>query len=179
MNIILFGFKKCGKINLGMKLAQNLHREFLESDNILEELYAAEYHHTLSYREIEQKHGFPFFCDFEKNVVSYLAQKRNCVFCLGGGIVLNPKNVDRLQQVGILIYLKTPKHELKKRVLSGDIPHYLDPKHPGDSFDTFYEERRAIYEQIPAFHIDTENKTEEMILHEISELVKKQKKRPG
>ena len=177
MNIILFGFKKCGKINLGMKLAQKLDREFIDSNNLLEELYAAQYHQELSYREIEQKHGFPFFCDFEKNVVLHLLQKKNCVVSLGGGIALNPENISRLQQAGLLIHFKLPQILLKRKILSGDIPHYLDPKNPGDSFDAFYKKRMPIYEQITAHQIDVENKTEDMIIEEISKLIKNSKKR--
>jgi shikimate kinase len=167
MNIILFGFKKCGKVYFGMKMARELDREFIESDHLLQELYSEEYHDSLSYREIEKKHGFPFFCKYEEKVVSRLVQKKNCIISLGGGVVLNEKNVKRLKQAGTLIYLKGSKETLKKRILSGDIPHYLDSKHPGDSFEDFYAKRMPIYEKVDAIQIDIENKTEEMITSEI------------
>ncbi len=175
MNIFLFGFKKCGKVYFGMKLAQQLDKEFIESDHLLEKLYVDEYHKALAYREIEKKHGFRFFCDYEKKVVSHLTQKNNCIISLGGGIVLNEKNVTRLKKTGTLIYLKAAKEDLKLRILSGDIPHYLESKHPGESFDSFYEERMPIYDSVDATQVDTSNKTEEMITNEICELIKSQK----
>ena len=172
MNIILFGFRKCGKTYFGMKLAQKLHKEFIESDHLLEEMYTAHYHQTLSYREIAKKHGFEFFRALEKHVVSLLLQKNNYVLSLGGGVILDPENVSRLRQVGILIYLKAPEALLKSKILSGDIPHYFDQEHPGESFDCFYKDREPVYAAAATHQINTENKTEAEILQEICQLVK-------
>ncbi len=173
MNIFLFGFKKCGKTYFGMKLAQKLHRDFLESDHLIEELYTAEYHQTLSYREIAKKHGFAFFRELEKSAVSLLVQKKQCIVSLGGGLVLDPGNIERLKQVGTVIYLKAPKAVLKTKILSGEIPHYLDPQHPAESFEKLYEERMPIYEKISTHVVDIENKSEEKILEELLEFTKR------
>jgi shikimate kinase len=166
-HIFLFGFKKCGKTYFGMKAAQNLHREFLESHHLVEELYSAEYHEVLPYREIVKKHGFPFFQELEKQVVSLLLQKRGEVVSLGGGIVLEPENVMRLQEVGTFIYLKVPKLVLKARILSGDVPSYFDPKHPEHSFETMYKEREPVYERVASHTIDVEKNSEEEVLKKI------------
>jgi shikimate kinase len=166
-HILLFGFKKCGKTYLGMKAAQKLHREFIESDHLVEELYTAEYHHVLPYREIVKKHGFAFFQELEKRAVSLLAQKKWCVVSLGGGIVLNSENVSRLQEIGTLIYLKAPKPLLKTRILSGDVPQYFDPKNPEHSFEMIYQEREPIYERIASHIVPVGGKHEEEIIKEI------------
>jgi shikimate kinase len=173
MNIFLFGFKKCGKTYFGLKVAQKLHRDFVASDHLIEQLYTAEYHQTLSYRDIVKKHGFPFFRELEKNTVSLMVQKKECVFSLGGGVVLDSENVARLQQVGTLIYLKAPKALLKTKILTGEIPHYLDPQHPSESFEKFYQERMPLYEKVPAHVIEAESKSEEEILKEILTLAEK------
>ncbi len=176
MNIFLFGFKKCGKTYFGLKVAQKLHRDFIESDHLIEQLYTAEYHQTLSYRDIAKKHGFPFFRELEKNAVSLMVQKKECVFSLGGGVVLDPENIVRLQQAGTLIYLKAPKALLKTKILTGEIPHYLDPQHPAESFEKLYQERTPLYEKVPAHIIDTENKSEEAILKEVLELAEQKRR---
>lgn len=166
-HILLFGFKKCGKTYYGMKTAQKLHREFIETDHLVEELYVTEYHQSLPYREISKKHGFSFFQELEKRAVSLVAQKKRCVVSLGGGIVLDPENIARLQEIGTFVYLKTPKHLLKTRILSGDVPNYFDPKHPDLSFEKIYQEREPLYERIAAHIIDVGGKTEEEIIKEI------------
>lgn len=175
MNLFLFGFKKCGKTYYGMKVAQKLHMDFLESNHLVEELYAAKHHDFLSYQAIVKKHGFPFFHQLEDHAVSKLLQKKNCIVSLGGGIVLNPENVSRLSQVGTLIYIETPKKILKERILSSDIPAYLDPQHPSNSFESFYEERVHLYQEIPSHKIAIECKTEEEIIAELSQMITKKK----
>ena len=175
MNIILFGFKRSGKTYFGMKVAQKLHREFIDSDYLIEEIYAKSYLEPLSYREIVKKHGFAFFRDLEKHAISSIIQKRNCVISLGGGVVLNPENVSRLQEVGKMVYLKTPKNVLKQRFFSHDLPAYIDPLHPETSFEELYKERIAIYEAIPSHVVDTKDKKEEEIIQEICAVLLKSK----
>jgi len=167
MNLILFGFKKCGKTYYGLKLAQALHTKFIDTDLLIEELYTKIHHHTLSYREIVKKHGFPFFRNLEKHAVSLLAHEKNSVISLGGGVVLDQDNVDRLQKMGTLIYLKTSKKTLKHRILSEDPPSFFDPNHLSDSFENLYRERLPVYENIAAEIIDTHGLTEEQLLNKL------------
>jgi shikimate kinase len=172
MNIMLFGFKKCGKTYYGLKVADRLGMNFADSDLLVEKLYTKIQHESLPYRQIAQKHGFPYFRDLEKHVIPLLAEEKNCIISLGGGIVLDPENLERLQKVGIMIFLKTPKSVLEKRLLSHELPNFLDPKDPRASFEKFYEERLPIYEGIAAHVIDTENKTEEEVLEDLCCFIK-------
>jgi shikimate kinase len=179
MNVILFGFKKCGKTYYGMKVAQKLHMDFIESDLLLEKIYEAKHHKFLSYRDIGKKHGFAFFQTLEEEVVSLLLQKKNTVISLGGGVVLNEENVKRLEKIGPLVYLEVPKKELKERILSSDLPPYLDPKHPSESFDAFYEEKAALYKRISSHTLSVTDKEEETLerLSSFIEHLKSEKKR--
>ncbi|MBM3199226.1 MAG: shikimate kinase, partial [Chlamydiae bacterium] len=76
MNIILFGFKKCGKTYYGLQLAKKLHMHFVDTDLMIEELYTKIHHQTLPYRDIAKKHGFAFFRNLEKHAVAQLAQEK-------------------------------------------------------------------------------------------------------
>lgn len=167
MNIILFGFKKCGKTYYGLKAAQKLHMHFVDSDLLLEQHYHKIYHQELSYRDIAKKHGFPFFKTLEKHVVSLLMQQKNSIISLGGGVVLDPENVMRLEQLGAMVYLKVSKRTLEHRLLSSEPPAYIDSKNPVSSFEAMYEERLPIYEGVKAHTIDIEGLTEEEILQKI------------
>ena len=179
MNIILFGFKKCGKSYYGLKAAQKLHMHFVDSDLLIEKVYTQIYHKTLSYRDIVRKHGFPFFRMLEKLVLPLLMSEKNSLISLGGGMVLDPENVERLQELGPLIFLKVPKEVLQKRILSSDPPAYIDSNHPIESFDAFYQERLPIYESIPSHVIemneDSEEESLEKLIDLISEIKKKEK----
>jgi len=173
MNIILFGFKKCGKTYYGLKAAQKLHMHFVDSDLLLEEHYRKIHHEEIHYREIAKKHGFPFFRALEKHVVSSLMQQKNSIISLGGGVVLDPENVERLRQIGTLVYIKTPKKILEQRILSSDPPAYMDSLHPLESFEKMYMERLPVYEEVKALEIDTEGLSENEIIDIICDLIKK------
>lgn len=60
-HIILFGFKSCGKTYLGKKLAQQLGHSFLDTDLILEELYAQKYGKLLKCPQIYRQEGSKVF----------------------------------------------------------------------------------------------------------------------
>ncbi len=167
MNIILFGFKKCGKTYYGLKVAQRLHMHFVDSDLLLEQHYHKIYHQNLSYREVAKKHGFPFFRNLEKHVVSLLMQQKNTIISLGGGVVLDPENVIRLEQLGVMVYLKVSQKTLEQRLLSSEPPAYIDAQNPIKSFEAMYEERLPIYEGIKAHTIDIEGCSEEEVLQKI------------
>ncbi len=171
MNVILFGFKRCGKTHYGLKLAHHLHMHFLDTDHLVEQRYLQIHKEPLPYRDIVKKHGFAFFRQLEKEVLLSIAHVKNTVIAVGGGVVLDPENVERLQKIGMLIYLKTDKETLKKRILSHDPPAYFDPEHPVESFETMYETRLPIYEQVQAHWIDTAKHPEETVLQKIVYLI--------
>ena len=172
MNILLFGFKKCGKTYYGLKVAQKLHMHFIDSDLLLEEYYEKIYLENLSYREIAKKHGFDFFRKLEQKILPWIMQQKNSIISLGGGMVLHPDNVARLQQVGTMVYLNVSKETLKQRLLSSEPPIYIDPHHPVESFETMYHARLPIYESISAKCLDIEGMTENQIIEALCTIVR-------
>jgi len=52
MNLILFGFKKCGKTYYGKRIAKELGLPFLDTDQRLEEIYSLMTGEFLTFREI-------------------------------------------------------------------------------------------------------------------------------
>jgi shikimate kinase len=165
MNLILFGYKKSGKTYFGLELARMRKMRFIDTDLLTEELYTARYHQCLSCKEIVKHHGLNLLRELEKQVIFSLTDLHHTVVALGGGIVLDKENLAHLMKIGSLVYLKADKEALKKRILSGEIPSYLDCNDLHASFEKMYHERLPIYESIPAFVIDTHLKTEKQILH--------------
>jgi len=161
MNIILLGFKGCGKTYFGKRLADKLNWPFLETDTILEELYAQEYKQNLNCREIYQVAGEVKFRSLEKEAVAQLVGVENTVISVGGGTVLDPKNVELLLKIGRLVYLEAAFAVIQKRLEK--IPAYAK----ADSFHAIYEARKPIYESLSAHKIDTEFLDEVGILREL------------
>lgn len=171
MNLILFGFKSCGKTTLGKSIAKHLGRPFFDTDHLVEKLYYTRTAKSLSYQKIYKVIGEDAFRALESEVLEQLKETDHSIIALGGGLILNPVNAALLAKMGKLVYLKLNKQILKERILRREVPAYLDPLDPEGSFEKMYEERKAKYEKILAFSIDMETKTQGQIVQELSVLI--------
>lgn len=171
MNLILFGFKGCGKTHFGKLLAQKMHRRFIDTDDLIVEFFAKKTgQHTLV-REIYIQLGSASFRSLEKEVLHSLKTMKNTIIALGGGAVLDQENVELLQKIGCLVYLSTSAQTLQKRVLQHQTPAFLDERDPKASFLEMYQERRPLYESVPAAKIDCEALDEAGILAALQSLL--------
>ena len=124
MNIVLIGFKSCGKSTLGKKLAYFSNMQFVDTDTLAEQLYAtlpeAEGTHENTAlptcREIYEKHGAAFLRELEKKVVFALKDVDNTVIATGGGVVLDPDNVETLRATGICVFMDASLALLERRL---------------------------------------------------------------
>ena len=171
MNLILFGFKSCGKTTLGKMIAIRMNRPFFDTDDMLEQLHYKWTGDLIPFREIYKKIGEDAFRVLESDVVQELKSIKNAVIALGGGSILNPKNAAFLAKLGQLVYLKVSKETLKRRILSRELPSFLNPADPEGSFEQYYNERQAKYEAIPALSIDLETKTQDQVVLELCALI--------
>jgi shikimate kinase len=142
MNLILFGFKGCGKTLFGKKLAHILKRPFIDLDELYDEPPSALY----------LKLGEKAFRNLETQILFSLKPNDPSVIALGGGTVLQSKNVLFLQTLGTLIYLErsfeSVARDLKKLpAFAKDLAHLR----------AIYNQRKPIYESIPAFCINLDN----------------------
>lgn len=156
MNLLLFGFKATGKTHFGKLLSIEMHRPFIDTDDLILELYKKESGKKHSVREIHKKLAEPAFRSLEKRALHLLKNVKDSIIALGGGAVLDPENVEFLQTVGALVFLKASAEKLKERIFKDELPSFLDPKDPEGSFYEMVQERGAIYRSIPARSVDTE-----------------------
>jgi len=171
VNLILFGFKGCGKTHFGKLLAQKMHRRFIDTDDWIIELYAKKTgQHTLV-REIYIQLGPAAFRALEKEVVKSLTNIKDAVIALGGGAALDPENVELLQKIGCLVYLSTSADTLQKRVFKHQRPAFLDSENPQATFLEMIQERRPVYESIPASKIDCDALDEAGVLAALQSLL--------
>jgi shikimate kinase len=170
MNIILFGFKKSGKTLFGKQLAAACQRPFVDTDSVVETIFAQETGQLESLYQIIQKIGFNAFRALEKKAVQSLQQVKKSVIAVGGGTVLDPDTINQLEQLGQMVYLKASKENLKKRVLSGELPLFLDKTDPEGSFEKMYTQRLPLYEAISAVTLDTEGKSAKEVVLELRQI---------
>ena len=160
--LILFGFKSCGKTYFGKLLAERLGCTFIDTDDLLIDLYQEK----SSVPEIYKLLGEERFRELESKAIQTLAPNRkfSSIIALGGGSVLNPDNVSHLQTIGQFVYLKAPFSTIQTRISQNKIPSFVDEAHPIDSLHAIYEKRRPLYESIDAISIDVQ---EENVLEKL------------
>ena len=172
MNIILAGFKSCGKTTTGKALAKELKLEFVELDEALEEHYFEKHNERLSFREIYKKHGGEFFRNLENSILIKLKDKKNIVLSLGGGTPLLEENKKIIKKIGKVIYLDADKDILRNRILkNNELPAFLDNERPEESFEEIFNKRNPAYSEIADYRIKIKDEPISEILKKISELV--------
>jgi len=171
VNLILFGYKDCGKTTIGKMLALRMNRPFFDTDQMVEQLHQKLTGEELPTRQIVKKIGEPAFRRLESDVIQELKGIHNAIIALGGGLILNPNNAAFLAKLGQLVYLKVSKETLKRRTLGKELPSFLNPEDPEGSFEQYYRERQAKYEAILAIPVDLEAKTQDQVILELSALI--------
>lgn len=170
MNLILFGYKSSGKTFFGNRLARELGKLFIDTDQLVEELYKKEFGEERDCRQISLKIGEEGFRKLESKVIDALKGGTHAIIAVGGGTVLNPENCLKLVSLGRLIYLEGDKETIKRRIFSNGIPSFLDPNDPENSFERMYEERKPIYEKVSTVKVKIQGKTVQQILNELKDL---------
>jgi len=167
-NIILAGFKGCGKTATGKAISKRLGMNFIDTDSLLEKIHSTEKAEKLSFREIRRKYGAEYFYALEAKAVQMAVEENNCVISLGGGTLKNPNSTKLLKNSGKIIYLKDSPKNLLNRMRRTGLPAFLDPNDPAGSMMKEYNLREPIYECNADITIDcteiTLNKAVELIV---------------
>jgi len=165
-NLYLIGMMGSGKSSTGEALASELTFPFVDLDEeIVRKL-------NMSINDIFATRGEPYFRKVEKDELRLFAKKRGQVIATGGGAVLAPENAELMKQTGLVIYLRTSLEVLWQRVQRKSDRPLLKTANPLDVFARLFAERKAIYESIHDYSVNTESKTPGEVAREIAELLK-------
>ncbi len=98
-NIFLVGPMGAGKTTIGRQLARELKKEFVDSDQEIEERTGANISWIF---DVEGESGFR---KREKKIIEELTRRKDIVLATGGGAVLAPENRNYLHSRGTVVYL--------------------------------------------------------------------------
>jgi len=171
MNLLLFGFKASGKTHFGKLLAAKMHRPFIDTDDLILELFLKETGKKRKAREIYTELGKEGFRALESRALHYLKNVQDAIIALGGGTVMDDKNRAFLLTIGPMVFLKTSTEKLKERIFREELPLFLDLKDPEESFYQMVQERAPIYRSIPARVVDTDALDEAGVLAALSSIL--------
>lgn len=132
-NIILIGMPSCGKSTIGKLLSEKLNKEYIDSDNLIEEELKMPIKNFLTADNEKE------FRDIEELVIEKIAKGSNLVISTGGGVIKRPINIERLKKNGKIIFID---RDLEKLIPTNDRPLSSNI----ENLKKLYNERYHIYQ---------------------------------
>ncbi|MDD5447915.1 MAG: shikimate kinase [Actinomycetota bacterium] len=147
-NIVLSGFMGSGKTSVGNELSHLTGMPFLDTDALIEEEAGERVHQIFSKGEEE-------FRALEREKIEEVCRERGVVVAVGGGAVLEPLNVRRLKEGGIIYYLEVSAEEAIKRVPADGTRPLFDPA----KAEELLKERKPAYARAADVIVKTDGRT--------------------
>jgi shikimate kinase len=169
MNIVLIGYRCCGKTSVGRLISTKLGREFIDTDELIIEKTGC------SIDEIVSNHGWAYFREIEKSIIKEVSSMDNLVIATGGGVVTGEENIDSLKNNGFIIWLNADIDIIKNRLNedrnSADNRPSLTGDDPSDEIKNVLEQRKPLYRLSSDIAVDTGqlniNEMADLIIEEI------------
>lgn len=163
MNVVLVGFMASGKTSVGRRVAKRLGYRFMDTDQFIEAEQGCTINDIFGYQ------GEAYFRELESQLLERLKRCDSYVFSTGGGILTTPGNLERLREIGVLVFLKADTEDIITR-LSNDTrrpnARAEDPEALRARVLGLLEVRMPLYEQADIV-IETLGKTPNQVAGEV------------
>jgi len=136
-NVVLIGMPGTGKSVVGRALAERLHYEFIDADDLIVESTGK----TLP--EILRKDGLEKFLSIEGRVGETM-DCQNTVIATGGSMVLSDAAMVNLKANGIAVWLETSIAQISDRMPEDLVDRGIAAM-PGMTIRQIYEQREPLY----------------------------------
>jgi len=172
-NLVLIGYRATGKTSVGAELARILKRPFVDLDRLL----VAEAGRSVA--DLVGRQGWAEFRRREKELVARYRGERGRVLATGGGVVLDPENVEMLRENGIIIWLTADPATIRGR-LEADRPgeNFRPSLTGGDTVNEVMEvlkSREPLYRAAAEVVVDTAQQSVHQVVGEILAALGKRK----
>ena len=107
MHIFIVGMAGAGKTSLGRRLAQNLNKRFVDTDQRVWEMLGMS-----SVNEVYATLGEEIFKNAETGALIELAGQIPCIVSTGGGCCNTPENVTIMKNHGVIIHVDRPLDQI-------------------------------------------------------------------
>jgi shikimate kinase len=153
MNIILTGYRCTGKTSAGKRLAERLGFSFYDTDAMVERQMG------LPIPRIVAEQGWETFRQAERGVIRELSGADRAVIALGGGAVLDSRNVENLKGNGFFVWLTAAAKTIAARMENDEArgserPSLTQATSIGE-IDEVLAERKPLYRRLADLAVDT------------------------
>jgi len=160
MNLILIGFRGCGKSTVGRGAAGRLGLRFVDTDELIERRARR----TIA-RMFEEL-GEARFREEESAVIRSLEGEKACLIAAGGGAPCSEANRAVLASLGTVVWLRASASAIVERIHGSGRPR-LTPLPLREEVEALLRERHEAYAAAADREIDTDGKKEDEVIHEL------------
>ncbi|MBN2087242.1 hypothetical protein JW758_02755 [Candidatus Peregrinibacteria bacterium] len=109
-NLVLTGMRCSGKSYLGKRIAKHLGRKFIDLDTEIEK------REKMEIRKIVELYGWAYFRESEQKICSEISGQKNLVIATGGGVILEPENMEVLKKNAVNVFIFSDSSIIKERI---------------------------------------------------------------
>jgi len=157
-NIVLVGFRGCGKTRFGQAIAKVTGLPFADLDLEVEFIIGEKI------ASFVKKHGWQVFREVEQRVTHDFCRNFSGILATGSGTIENSKNFQNLKKTGTFVFLNPNFSNVKKYLLSQEGTDTTPRMNPDISFsqeiDQMWEQRKGIYSASSEIEINPDLKSD-------------------
>src|ERR1041385_3984491 len=139
--VVLVGLMGVGKSTVWRRLAKRLGLPFVDSDSEIEETVG------LPWGELFERYGEADYRDGERRLVARLVDGQVRVIATGGGVFVDERTRQLLNERAITVWLDAPVDILAERTSRRDTRAQLRNGDPKATLEKLSNERRPSYEE--------------------------------
>ncbi len=158
-NIVLIGFPGVGKSTVGVLLAKETGRGFVDTDVLIQQLECR------PLQAILDSDGLDAFCRIEAASLLSL-DVESTVIATGGSVIYSDRAMGHLADGGVVVHLDLPLAELQRRLSNLATRGVVMP--PGETLASLHAARHPLYARYADLTIDCTAKTQDEIVMAIA-----------
>lgn len=167
-NLIFIGMPAVGKSSVGIVVAKQLGKRFVDTDLLIQE------QEKKLLREIIAEVGQDGFLAIE-NQVNAGVEAENSVIAPGGSVIYCEEAMNHFKEIGIVVYLKASYQTIKRRIRNPVKRGVV--LRDGQSLKDLYEERVPYFEKYADITVDEDGCTIEQTIGNVLRAVEEYKEK--